>query len=419
MPKRKLADLAEPPAPQSLQAIRLSQKFDQSVIVLSRAFKAARISERQKMGRREKTAKAQPGSRRTLARLAEEVQVLKTLDFTVAAKKHIFKQLSRTKRIAESTTFAEFQQSRKLAAGGPSSEAEANVMGLLCKSTPVKNVLPGIMDGIREIMGLDDMSAAGKKGSQAAKGAQKKDQAKPKRSERPTTADEDEDEEEGEPRAIAAGDDSDDDMDLAQYSNQLASDSESDSESSRPPRNAMSISPSRSPSPTSPPQKQQKAQPRIKPTTTTFLPSLTMGGYFSGSESEPEDAADSGVAAPRKNRMGQQARRALWEKKYGTGANHVKQEQAMARRSRDNGWDMKRGATGGERRHGGGRGGYDRGDGRSSFPSRNGGDGNGHMARKPPPPQDNKPLHPSWEAAKKAKEQKNIAAFQGKKMVFD
>ena len=77
MPKRKLADLAEPSAPQSLQAIRLSQKFDQSVIVLSRAFKAARGSERQKMGRREKTAKAQPGGEGTLARLAEEVQVLK------------------------------------------------------------------------------------------------------------------------------------------------------------------------------------------------------------------------------------------------------------------------------------------------------------------------------------------------------
>ena len=77
MPKRKLADLAEPSAPQSLQAIRLSQKFDQSVIVLSRAFKAARGSERQKWGRREKTAKPQPGGEGTLARLAEEVQVLK------------------------------------------------------------------------------------------------------------------------------------------------------------------------------------------------------------------------------------------------------------------------------------------------------------------------------------------------------
>lgn len=294
-------------------------------------------------------------------------------------------------------------------------------MALLCKSNPVKKVLPGIMDGIREIMGLDDVSVAGKKGSQTAKGAQKKDQTKPKRSERPTSADddEDEDEEEGKPRAIAASDDSDDDMDLAQYSNQLASDSESDFESSHPPPNAMSISPSRSPSPASPPKKQQKSQPPSKPTSTTFLPSLTMGGYFSGSESEPEDAAESGVAPPRKNRMGQQARRALWEKKYGTGANHVKQEQAMARRSRDTGWDMKRGATGGERRYGGGRGGYDRGDGRSSFASRNNGDGSGHMARKPPAPQDNKPLHPSWEAAKKAKEQKNMAAFQGKKMVFD
>jgi len=29
------------------------------------------------------------------------------------------------------------------------------------------------------------------------------------------------------------------------------------------------------------------------------------------------------------------------------------------------------------------------------------------------------PLHPSWEAAKKAKEAKQMASFQGKKVVFE
>lgn len=134
-----------------------------------------------------------------------------------------------------------------------------------------------------------------------------------------------------------------------------------------------------------------------------------MGGYFSGSESEPED----GEAAPpqRKNRMGQQARRALWEKKYGAKANHVKSAKKEEKRSRDSGWDLRRGATDGSERRGRGmgRGGH-RGAGDSK---RNGGGG------KPGPVQDDKPLHPSWEAAKKAKEQKATAAFQGKKVVFD
>ena len=35
-----------------------------------------------------------------------------------------------------------------------------------------------------------------------------------------------------------------------------------------------------------------------------------------------------------------------------------------------------------------------------------------------PKPAANAPLHPSWEAAKKAKEQKKAIQFQGKKVVF-
>ncbi|KAF2965333.1 hypothetical protein GQX73_g8215 [Xylaria multiplex] len=68
-----------------------------------------------------------------------------------------------------------------------------------------------------------------------------------------------------------------------------------------------------------------------------FLPSL-MGGYVSGSES----ASDVDVAPPtRKNRRGQRARQAIWEKKYGEKAKHHQKEKDP----RDSGWDMKRGAV--------------------------------------------------------------------------
>ncbi|KAJ4861846.1 BUD22 domain-containing protein [Trichoderma breve] len=128
----------------------------------------------------------------------------------------------------------------------------------------------------------------------------------------------------------------------------------------------------------------------------TFLPTL-MGGYISGSES----ASD--IEAPPKKRRGQRARQAIWEKKYGANAKHL--QKAATKGGRDAGWDMKRGAVGPE----------DQGRGK---PWKRGGRPN-----KPPPKptkKDNEgPLHPSWEARKKAKEAQKSVAFTGQKVVFD
>ncbi|KAM3515117.1 hypothetical protein MY11210_001235 [Beauveria gryllotalpidicola] len=157
-----------------------------------------------------------------------------------------------------------------------------------------------------------------------------------------------------------------------------------------------------------------------RPTDSTFLPSL-MGGYVSGSES----ASDVDVAPPKKRR-GQQARRAIWAQKYGSRAKHL--QDAAARNKgrgcgRDDGWDMKRGAV-------------DAGDSRTPwkrgvknpFSSDGGGGGVGRPqqqeeTRRPPPPpkkrDDQGPLHPSWEARKKAKESQKAASFAGSKVVFD
>jgi hypothetical protein len=123
--------------------------------------------------------------------------------------------------------------------------------------------------------------------------------------------------------------------------------------------------------------------------------------------------------------MGQQARRALWEKKYGSRANHIQKEQEKKKNSRDSGWDVRKGAMDpnadsrgrkfGKGRIGAGAGkpfhktgergqsGYN--DNRLSVPRKK--------------PEDDKPLHPSWEAKKRAKEQAAQATFQGKKIVFD
>lgn len=93
----------------------------------------------------------------------------------------------------------------------------------------------------------------------------------------------------------------------------------------------------------------QPPSPKLKPTSSAFLPSLTMGGYWSGSEGdEPEDIEDH--VAPRKNRRGQRARQAIAEAKFGVAAKHVVEGRPANKPKdvRDAGWDMKRGATNAE-----------------------------------------------------------------------
>lgn len=98
---------------------------------------------------------------------------------------------------------------------------------------------------------------------------------------------------------------------------------------------------------------------------------------------------------------------------------------------RDEGWDDRKGARGGDERgmRGRGRGAGNGVGGRGGSGGRRGGIlGSGANSdpiitkrEKPVKPMKGAegPLHPSWEAARKAKEQKTQVAFQGKKVVFD
>lgn len=144
-----------------------------------------------------------------------------------------------------------------------------------------------------------------------------------------------------------------------------------------------------------------------------------MGGYISGSDSEASDIE----VAPKKNRRGQRARQALWEKKYKDQAKHLKKQQ----NKRDAGWDMKRGAVDSEPgkpwKKGlrnplitGGNG------EKLGANARFGGDKDKEVVKKAPVKKrdDEGPLHPSWEAKRKAKEAMGAGVpFQGKRVVFD
>ncbi|KAK6404154.1 bud site selection protein 22, partial [Oleoguttula sp. CCFEE 5521] len=173
------------------------------------------------------------------------------------------------------------------------------------------------------------------------------------------------------------------------------------------------VSISRSPSPE--PQKAAKAA--AKPKASSFVPSLSLGGYISGSGSDPESDID--VEPAPKNRRGQRARQKIWEQKFGAGAKHVVKSQ----NDPNKGWDPKRGATDGAigrgPSRGRGRGGAAGGRPAGGRPFPHGKD----VGRPTAPPKKHKdddgPLHPSWQAAKLAKEKKSAPiAFTGKKITF-
>ena len=131
-----------------------------------------------------------------------------------------------------------------------------------------------------------------------------------------------------------------------------------------------------------------KSKPTQNLGTSTFLPTL-LAGYISDSCSSSTSSTTPSKhkkgppgKKQRKNRMGQQARRALWGKKYGQNAAHLKQEV-----------QRKEGKVGKEKKKEG---------------------------------QTEGKLHPSWEAARKAREGKMVVVQEvlksgsgGKKVVFD
>ncbi|KAG8779278.1 hypothetical protein FRC12_024481 [Ceratobasidium sp. 428] len=186
-------------------------------------------------------------------------------------------------------------------------------------------------------------------------------------------------------------------------------------------RQAVSVS-SASTSSAVPPAKRSKGltEPNKTGAGSRFLPSLATG--FIRGESDGSDIEDADVAPMRKNRRGQRARKAIWEKKFGRNANHVKKarEEAMASRGRGRG----RGGVGRGVISNGTRGdaGVSRGRGARARPppvelpmTQDGGWGQ-RVAKKV----EEKPMHPSWIAKQrlKAKEAVGGTPSQGKKIVF-
>ena len=486
---------------------RLVAQLGQCNKLLHRALKVARGFERRKLGRRQKNAKGNP---QDLLRLKEEVIVLKDLDLAKTAENYLFKQLARTKRTREAPAFVSlYGKDAESKVKGAKAGAEANVVGRLMSSNPVKEAMPRIMSTLYRCLGSEGLSSSTKP-QQKIKKVLTTNHSKTKsvgsdvNGKMPDSDHEDlphirhdlqsdsfkddhDDESMAElDRLIAATSGSEDFEDMAQHKHRLASSSHSNDgsnaedddnfESMLPhtgcrPRaeNALSLSLSPSPSPTPsrsisplPPRADhtpihKPSAPKPQPEYTTFLPSLTLGGYFSGSESDSDVKTQHNrlssrraigpgpaLSQPHKNRRGQRARQQIAEKKYGSGAIHLQQQQQLQgrlvneNRDRDVGWDSRKGATddGALNRRAKGKEKGKRGQrntGRRSGEGRLGPTGGNSEAMAVANKSKGRnsevhgkanvndgPLHPSWEAAKKrkAQSQKVTGLFQGKKITF-
>lgn len=451
MPKRKREDDAEdkimqiPDQALRIKVARLKARFDHGVKQLTAQLKLARAFDRQKMARRTKEA---GGDAAKIARLEAEIEVLKKLSEPKVAKHYLLKQCVRTKRIRESQAFsALFGKDVEAKTKSKPSVAESNVLGRLFKSKAVSDVLPDIMKGIRDVVGADKPVQSNTTESEVKHEAADDtfsgfSDTEPAIAVRDINGHEQKsNSEEPEPEddilqnydsRLAPSSDEEDEDSLGQNHGRRLDDMEitTDEEIQDEDDVLLDSDDIDSLSGSDP---RSTSAPVLR--NTLPLPALMNGGYYSGSESEddnldgydPDKAYAATAQKERKNRRGQQARRAIAEKKFGQRAKHLikakgaegvhgdRQRMISAGQSRNQGWDPKRGAVDSAR---GTRNGLERR--LETFEQRNG----AHESIKSKPVKKEagtQKLHPSWEAARKRKMETNpgAASFAGKKITFD
>ncbi|KAI9659650.1 MAG: hypothetical protein M1831_003731 [Alyxoria varia] len=439
--------------------------------LLQHALRVAKGFERQKLARRYKKA-IENDDQANLKRFGIEINAIKSLDLSGAADTHLRRVIGKDKTLAASSALrGHLRNPLEL----PLHDVSANVVARLCNSNAVKTCVQDILHSLHEYLeknkprrkpikeGLNSDprgTQSGVHGSQKSSGSQisglsaTDEVGKGLATRRAARGS----------RSPASEQGSDGGFDDFAHLDDRVADSDASSEMSDAAIEDESIKGhgstrsvdrdkfvgtnarlrSRSPSIPSAshanlssigPDEEEQSSDHLEPITklrskgaTTFVPSLTMGGYWSGGESDISDVDND--LQPRKNRRGQRARREIWEKKYGKGAKHLKTGQGhdqrqgprahqksrsngVKRDGRDEGWDPKRGAQGFDGAPGG-----NKGNGANAMPV-----GNNRRARRHDLQTESKPekKHPSWEAKQiaKAAEAAKVGTFQGTRITFD
>ncbi|KAG9187511.1 hypothetical protein G6011_05382 [Alternaria panax] len=483
MPKRKRESPAptgkHPPpitATPAKQAKHCQKRLEAAQKPLLAALKHASMLERQKHSRRKKYAKNK-GDKNGICRLDAEYQVLKALNLEQLGDQHLRKTLARVKSLKNAEPLQEYIAGIR---EGSKDTSTLNVTARLFKVVQVKKVVDGVVDDLKQIFGVDkakdnNQEVEDDKVFKVEDTKKQKDDKKAKRSKTaekedvemkdasdegdnpymafsariaaPSSGEEDsegsvsgderppsiadsesehdpeddleaesESESEDEGEEVAQAEDTSDEEDeedsgsatvsrsVAPASDDSDADSESDSDEAAIPT-----------------KKSKTKAVAEKPTSSAFIPALSHAAYFSGSESEASDLDVD--TAPRKNRRGQRARQKIAEMKFGAKAKHLEKAQQNVK------FDPKRGAVAGD--------GKRQRRGKPMGPGLQQSGSNAEPLGKKDDKKDRKmglgvkrddkgELHPSWQAAKMAKESKKIkidvagnGASQGKKVVFD
>lgn len=500
MPKRKFAAFTEPNSTGVIQRDPdqehnlVQAVIDNGIFSITHALKIARGFERQKLGRRQKAAKEESNQLDVTERLNAEVAALKALDLARTAELHLYKTLLKVKRIANSSTLPDRVRHVVTVEKASDDIANVNVQARLFNSTPAKTAIGQILNDVGNTLGIKDIGGhAGKKRLRAKDFEQRADRAagEDTDAERKSEAryinsdqgsvsaetwsglESDEDSLGKQAQEINHDDyesriaGSDDEVTDSQDSNNVSRHSNSDwsgSDDEIEIDHAMSAG--------------EETQGRVHPqrqkasksgrsrtdggplTATTFLPTLSMGGYWSGGSDDGNDHDDDDIGGlshepKRKNKRGQRARQAIYEKKYGQDANHLKKQpqESTKRGDRDQGWDPRSGARNDRPRNGRrqqnekdefgrdvsrrkakqnaiqGNRKQRRAAGKENQVVKSGANNDPvvNLRKRIPSGETNdaskdakkETLHPSWEAAKRAKETKKAMPFQGKKITFD
>jgi hypothetical protein len=471
MPKRKRGYMEEGGDRALLKRKHdVEENITQGRKLLHRALKASKGFERQRLGKRLTNARTQ-GNDSDIQRIGKEIEALKCLDLGKVGEAHLRKTLLKIKAFADSELLPDEIRGdvEKPDMGEEELKAWNNVLSGMFNMKAVKEAMSHIVGGMYVVLDVPaPIEKQNGKGTNEPEKEISKDVLRPSESGESTNLDVEHDmgvqsdespwegfdsEDEQNPNTQSEEDGlniySEEDLDeeeLSRYDDLLGGSSDEESfdeeryKANRSPSHLTRLSISLSPTPSSasesqsaswPPSKAAKAvkskSAPAKVGGSTFLPTL-MGGYYEGSNSSASDI-DEGVMQDkpvRKNRPGQIARQAIWEKKFGQRANHIQKGlgPVAERGEKRVAWDPKRGATDGSSRgrFGNRKGGKDYGQERGGGERRTTGEKStaiGERKRGMGKKDDAGVLHPSWQAAKRAKEMKKTAAFQGKKVVFD
>ena len=461
MPKRKRSS---PPPTQTITATHPAKraKYCEKCIAdaqkpLLQALRHGSVLERQKHSRRKKYA-TKKSDRKAIERLESEYAVLKALNLEQLADQHLRKTLARVKSLKDAEPLREYIAGIR---EGTKDTNTLNVTARLFKVTQVKKVVDGVIEELKGILGVGKTDApvanskveAEKKpkSEKAAKAIEKQDVemkdvsdgeddpymafsariAEPSSGEEDSAASVTDDDR---PPSIADGEsEHDPEEDLEAESESEGDDedtsfegfSSEDMTDGKTATSRLIVPPSDdsnsdSDSASIPTKKSKTKLDDAKPTSSAFLPALSHAAYFSGSESEASDLDED--VAPRKNRRGQRARQKIAELKFGQKAKHLEKAQRNA------GWDPKRGAVSDDKRQRKGKPMTGRGPQQSGTNAEPLGDRNDKKDRKiglGVKRDDKGELHPSWQAAKMAKESRKLkidlsgGKTAGKKVVFD